>query len=191
MSAAQTLADAADAGTCHTARDRVDDLSDCSYAAVHALNGAHVHPLVQQLVKTAFFRYFKVCEGGVWWGLLWRGFFGGGREGSATASASNSVPSLSTQNQHHPPPTHTHTTKHTTNPQVNIYCDCPLWPDDSMCMQRACSVCECGKDEVPMPWLAAEQVSKIGGSCWICWQRAAPDLLMHLCTQPPAVSPTI
>jgi hypothetical protein len=41
--------------------------------------------------------------------------------------------------------------------QVNIYCDCPLWPDDSMCSNRACSVCECGANEVPMPWLAAEQ----------------------------------
>lgn len=41
--------------------------------------------------------------------------------------------------------------------QVNIYCDCPLWPDDSMCTNRACSVCECGENEVPVPWLAAEQ----------------------------------
>eukprot|EP00878_Enallax_costatus_P018555 GHUV01019537.1.p1 GENE.GHUV01019537.1~~GHUV01019537.1.p1 ORF type:complete len:338 (+),score=73.13 GHUV01019537.1:273-1286(+) len=43
--------------------------------------------------------------------------------------------------------------------QVNIYCDCPLWPDDSMCMQRACSVCECDDNEVPAPWLAAENQS--------------------------------
>ncbi|KAG1676511.1 hypothetical protein FOA52_000054 [Chlamydomonas sp. UWO 241] len=41
--------------------------------------------------------------------------------------------------------------------KVNIYCDCPLWPDDSMCMMRACSVCECDDGEVPKPWLAAEQ----------------------------------
>lgn len=44
--------------------------------------------------------------------------------------------------------------------QVNIYCDCPLWPDDSMCSNRACSVCECGENEVPVPWLAAEQQAK-------------------------------
>jgi hypothetical protein len=42
-------------------------------------------------------------------------------------------------------------------PQVNIYCDCPLWPDDSMCQLRACSVCECAENEVPAPWLAAEK----------------------------------
>jgi hypothetical protein len=41
--------------------------------------------------------------------------------------------------------------------QVNIYCDCPLWPDDSMCQLRACSVCECADNEVPAPWLAAEK----------------------------------
>eukprot|EP00879_Flechtneria_rotunda_P015861 GHRR01016588.1.p1 GENE.GHRR01016588.1~~GHRR01016588.1.p1 ORF type:complete len:419 (+),score=117.45 GHRR01016588.1:349-1605(+) len=41
--------------------------------------------------------------------------------------------------------------------KVNIYCDCPLWPDDSMCAMRACSVCECGANEVPAPWLAAEK----------------------------------
>lgn len=41
--------------------------------------------------------------------------------------------------------------------QVNIYCDCPLWPDDSMCSLRACSVCECDSEEVPAPWLAQER----------------------------------
>jgi ERO1-like protein alpha len=43
--------------------------------------------------------------------------------------------------------------------KVNIACDCPLWPDDSMCAQQACSVCQCGDDEVPAPWLAAERSS--------------------------------
>jgi large-conductance mechanosensitive channel len=33
---------------------------DCTYSAVHGLNTQHVHPVVSQLVKTAFFRYFKV-----------------------------------------------------------------------------------------------------------------------------------
>eukprot|EP00775_Hariotina_reticulata_P013591 gene13591-13716_t len=77
------------------------DAGDCTYSAVHKLNHQHVHPVVHSLVRTAFFRYFK----------------------------------------------------------VNIYCDCPLWPDDSMCALRACSVCECDNDEVPAPWLAAEQES--------------------------------
>ena len=40
--------------------------------------------------------------------------------------------------------------------KVNIACDCPLWPDDGMCSLSACSVCRCGEDEVPAPWLAAE-----------------------------------
>lgn len=71
----------------------------CTYADVQRLNEQHVAPLVSQLVKTAFFRYFK----------------------------------------------------------VNIACDCPLWPDDSMCALKACSVCQCGDDEVPAPWLAAEK----------------------------------
>jgi ERO1-like protein alpha len=81
----------------------------CTYADVQRLNEQHVAPLVSQLVKTAFFRYFK----------------------------------------------------------VNIACDCPLWPDDSMCALKACSVCQCGDDEVPAPWLAAEKKEK--GS-----KRAAP-----------------
>ena len=41
--------------------------------------------------------------------------------------------------------------------QVNIYCDCPLWPDDSMCALRACSVCECEQSEVPPTWRRLEQ----------------------------------
>jgi hypothetical protein len=43
--------------------------------------------------------------------------------------------------------------------KVNIHCDCPLWPDDSMCMLQACSVCECDPNEVPQPWVAAEERS--------------------------------
>ncbi|GFH28584.1 endoplasmic reticulum oxidoreductin 1 family protein [Haematococcus lacustris] len=48
--------------------------------------------------------------------------------------------------------------------QVNLWCDCPLWPDDSMCAMRACSVCECEPHEVPKPWLLAEGLSS-GPSC--------------------------
>lgn len=57
--------------------------------------------------------------------------------------------------------------------QVNIYCDCPLWPDDSMCSMRACSVCECEEGEVPKPWLAAERGFKSSASG--CHGAAAPD----------------
>ncbi len=64
------------------------------YQAVDDINQKVVFPIVTSLVKTAFFRYFK----------------------------------------------------------VNIRCDCPLWPDDSMCVLQACSVCECDPNEVPQPW---------------------------------------
>ncbi|MEW5302373.1 MAG: hypothetical protein WDW36_005166 [Sanguina aurantia] len=43
--------------------------------------------------------------------------------------------------------------------KVNVFCDCPLWPDDSMCAMQACSVCECDANEVPSSWLAQEQAS--------------------------------
>lgn len=60
------------AGLCYTAR-RFEYIAgclplllwlpatgDCTYGAVHKLNHQHVHPVVHSLVKTAFFRYFKV-----------------------------------------------------------------------------------------------------------------------------------
>lgn len=43
--------------------------------------------------------------------------------------------------------------------KVSLWCDCPFWPDDSMCMLRDCSVCECPEDEVPTSWRDEE------GSC--------------------------
>jgi hypothetical protein len=55
----QVLADSADAGQCQIP-GKVDDLSDCTYKAVHSLNHRHVNPVVRELVRTAFFRYFKV-----------------------------------------------------------------------------------------------------------------------------------
>ncbi|GLI59262.1 hypothetical protein VaNZ11_001109 [Volvox africanus] len=76
----------------------VDECCNCTYQDVDRLNTV-VHPLLRHLVRTAFFRYFK----------------------------------------------------------VNIYCDCPLWPDDSMCSLRACSVCECEQSEVPQPWRQQEE----------------------------------
>jgi hypothetical protein len=55
------VADSADAGQCRIP-GKVDDLSDCTYSAVHSLNHHHVNPVVRLLVRTAFFRYFKVGE---------------------------------------------------------------------------------------------------------------------------------
>jgi hypothetical protein len=57
----QVLADSADAGQCQIP-GKVDDLSDCTYKAVHSLNHRHVNPVVRELVRTAFFRYFKVSS---------------------------------------------------------------------------------------------------------------------------------
>ena len=50
-----------------------------------------VHPLLQQVVATPYFTYFKAA----------------------------------------------------------LWCDCPFWPDDGMCMLRDCSVGECSPEEVP------------------------------------------
>ena len=58
IQAVQDLAQAADAGQCQIP-GKVDDLSDCTYSAVHSLNHRHVNPVVRELVRTAFFRYFK------------------------------------------------------------------------------------------------------------------------------------
>jgi hypothetical protein len=33
---------------------------NCTYSAVQQMNAEHVHPVVSQIVQTAFFRYFKV-----------------------------------------------------------------------------------------------------------------------------------
>lgn len=40
--------------------------------------------------------------------------------------------------------------------KVDLYCECPLWPEDGMCSLRDCSVCECDPEEVPEPWRAVE-----------------------------------
>lgn len=58
IQAVQDVAQSADAGQCQIP-GKVDDLSDCTYSAVHSLNHRHVNPVVRELVKTAFFRYFK------------------------------------------------------------------------------------------------------------------------------------
>lgn len=71
------------------------------------------------------------------------------------------------------------TAHHTTRPQPRIqsppfyrqcdlYCECPLWPDDGMCSLRDCSVCECEEHEVPEPWRKAEAVEACESECR-CW----------------------
>lgn len=70
----------------------------CSYAATERLNRDEIQPVLEHLVKTNYFKYFK----------------------------------------------------------VDLYCECPLWPEDGMCSLRDCSVCECEPEEVPEPWRAVE-----------------------------------
>ena len=40
--------------------------------------------------------------------------------------------------------------------KTDLYCECPLWPDDGMCSLKDCSVCECEPEEIPQPWREAE-----------------------------------
>uniref|UniRef100_A0A1D1ZRV9 Endoplasmic oxidoreductin-1 n=2 Tax=Auxenochlorella protothecoides TaxID=3075 RepID=A0A1D1ZRV9_AUXPR len=82
--------------SCHMSGTVVDCC--CSYSAVEQVNRDDIGPILDKLVQSAFFRYFK----------------------------------------------------------VDLYCDCPFWPDDGMCAMRDCSVCECEEDEVPKIWRAAE-----------------------------------
>ena len=53
--------------------------------------------------------------------------------------------------------------------QVDLYCECPLWPDDGMCSLRDCSVCECEEQEVPEPWRKAEAVEGCNSERRWCW----------------------
>ncbi|KAK9810482.1 hypothetical protein WJX72_011392 [[Myrmecia] bisecta] len=66
----------------------------CDYGSVEKVNRDSLNPVLSQLVKLPFFRYFK----------------------------------------------------------VNLFCECPFWPDDGMCMLRDCSVCECEEAEIPKLW---------------------------------------
>lgn len=40
--------------------------------------------------------------------------------------------------------------------KVKLYTECPLWPDDGMCMMETCAVAECEDGEIPLPWRLAE-----------------------------------
>ncbi|KAI3432253.1 hypothetical protein D9Q98_003814 [Chlorella vulgaris] len=97
-----SCADAAEAFNEQAACNLSGNVTDCccTYAAVERVNRDEVKPLIEDLVKTPFFRYFK----------------------------------------------------------VDLYCECPLWPDDGMCSLRDCSVCECEEQEIPEPWRKAEAV---------------------------------
>ena len=53
-----------------------------------------------------------------------------------------------------------------------LWCDCPFWPDDGMCMLRDCSVGECDSDEVPSAFREEDAAS--------CSAPAAPCLRLHL-----------
>ncbi|KAK9916428.1 hypothetical protein WJX75_002458 [Coccomyxa subellipsoidea] len=91
-------------GTCQLS-GTVRDCS-CEYAAVERVNREAVLPVLRDLVRQPFFRYFK----------------------------------------------------------VSLYCDCPFWPDDGMCVLRDCSVCPCEDHEVPAPWKAADSGQTCEGS---------------------------
>ncbi len=84
----------------------------CEYAAVERVNREAVLPVLKELVRQPFFRYFK----------------------------------------------------------VSLYCDCPFWPDDGMCVLRDCSVCPCEDHEVPAPWKAADSASTPGCEGALCPQ---------------------
>ena len=126
----------------------------CTYASVEQLNRDEIGPILDDIVQTPFFRYFK----------------------------------------------------------VDLYCDCPFWPDDGMCamrqveqrggregigkvcylvycaiisfkcdsrgsilchvtsppfslLARGCSVCECEDHEVPELWRQAEARAAPGAAC--------------------------
>ena len=66
--------------------------------------------------------------------------------------------------------------------KTDLYCECPLWPDDGMCSLRDCSVCECEADEVPEPWKNGEEsaAKEFAESCdgMLCDGKAC-ILIMH------------
>ncbi|XP_040375419.1 endoplasmic reticulum oxidoreductin-1 isoform X2 [Rosa chinensis] len=72
----------------------IDEDCCCDYETVDSVNAEVLHPLLQEIVKTPFFRYFK----------------------------------------------------------AKLWCDCPFWTEDGMCLLRDCSVCECPENEFPEPF---------------------------------------
>eukprot|EP00191_Tetraselmis_sp_GSL018_P008154 CAMPEP_0177609656 /NCGR_PEP_ID=MMETSP0419_2-20121207/19234_1 /TAXON_ID=582737 /ORGANISM="Tetraselmis sp., Strain GSL018" /LENGTH=490 /DNA_ID=CAMNT_0019104653 /DNA_START=248 /DNA_END=1720 /DNA_ORIENTATION=- len=41
--------------------------------------------------------------------------------------------------------------------KIQLYTECPLWPDDGQCMMETCAVAECEDGEIPLPWRMAEK----------------------------------
>lgn len=127
----------------------------CEYAAVERVNKEHVAPVLRELVQQPFFRYFKV----------WPTIPPGRRDlhAGALCSRAGLVPEMVWWTQ------------------VNLWCECPFWPDDGMCMLRDCSVCECEDEEVPAPWKHQEA----GGDA-PCDGALAPPACrsMHLLSPP-------
>ncbi|ONI12116.1 hypothetical protein PRUPE_4G145500 [Prunus persica] len=82
--------------SCHCPQDSkgytgiVEDCC-CDYETVDSVNAEVLHPLLQEIVKTLFFIYFK----------------------------------------------------------AKLWCDCPFWTEDGMCLLRDCSICECPENEFP------------------------------------------
>ncbi|KAA8514902.1 hypothetical protein F0562_018081 [Nyssa sinensis] len=136
----------------------------CDYQTVDHLNEDVLHPILQELVKTPFFRYFK-------------------REEERREEKREKSPSRA-RHRHSPPsqsavvevPERRETVKREalavarlrpspsslfplgspsllkSPTQVKLWCDCPFWPDDGMCRLRDCSVCECPENEFPEPF---------------------------------------
>ncbi|KAG4946842.1 hypothetical protein JHK87_042849 [Glycine soja] len=114
----------------------------CDYETVDRLNEEVLHPSLQELVKTPFFRYFKYqafqllskcgvdveCVTGRWWTLPYK---------------HHAVADEATKDEHHAVPAIS------SYLLVKLWCDCPFWPDDGMCRLRDCSVCECPENEFP------------------------------------------
>lgn len=154
-----------------------------------------MQPLLDDLVKTPFFRYFKVTPASsllinnspspqhsamlqtmLCASLLLRLqhelVFGVHFVVRCTcATRSRAVPHCA-DDLKVPPPPHTRAPYNvpppppcTLRPQVDLYCECPLWPDDGMCSLRDCSVCECEEQEVPEPWRKAEAVEPCDSEC--------------------------
>ncbi|KAK4345248.1 hypothetical protein RND71_035424 [Anisodus tanguticus] len=150
--------------SCHCAQGPAKYSEDvekccCDYETVNHLNKEVLHPVLQELVKTPFFRYFKgLCSINILGGLdvpvILNSHIGHSVSLNLSFSTlldtsyvelmfllatADSVPLLS---------------YHVLRLQVKLWCDCPFWPDDGMCHLRDCSVCECPENEFPEPFKA-------------------------------------
>lgn len=110
-----------------------DEPSSCDLTAVEGLNLQHVHPLLSQIVRMPFFQVHISTL-----------FFN-----SPLPCPANLISYSKPLPFRHPAST---CGSHPQFFKVDLHCDCPFWPEDSMCTNRDCSVCECSDDEVPAPW---------------------------------------